>query len=183
MTIHAYIESHRLSYIKQRPSTITILCIVALFLLALILTPISLAIGKVSTAQSPTPVSKNSFTAGATITATNTPTPTQTAPAITPTPSYLYKTDFSQGGQGWLATGNTQQWIYNNTDKALESDGSALCCTPQSQLQNIVLVAPYTMKTSDYASDTGQPFSSGAKVGIENYNCLLQVQSFVVYPL
>lgn len=146
MTIHAYFESHRLPRIKQRPATITVLFIVALFLISFILVPISLAIGNASTTQSSTTGNKNTPTPSPTITMTY--TPTSTATSITQTSSPQEETDFSQGSQGWL--NNTPQWTYNDTAKVLASDGSLPCCSAQT-LQNAVLVAPYIIKSSDYA--------------------------------
>jgi hypothetical protein len=74
ITIHTFVESHQKPTIKQRPVTISIAFIVAMFLLAVILLPISFAVGKASTpGPSPTPTGQK---------------PTATIIQVTPTPTF-----------------------------------------------------------------------------------------------
>jgi len=106
------------------------------------------------------------------------PSPTATAIATASPPataiptisqlSPLHSANFLQGSQGWLHNAHPSQWRYNDTDKVLESDGTGACCPP---LNNIVLVAPYTLKTSDYAVEAqmrvkglNQPYNGDSNV-------------------
>jgi|SRR5579859_3626164 len=145
MTIHSYFEAHRYSKIKRPPTTVSLWFIASMFILAIILGSVSYFVERASTATSkPSPTPTPTITQ---VTATLSPSPQPT----TPTPTFLYQADFSQGSQGWLDSNHPPQWTYSASDKALESDGSLPCCTPISELANVVLVAPYNMgNTSDY---------------------------------
>lgn len=84
-----------------------------------------------------------------------TPTNTLTSPTVPPQPttplsSFLYQANFSQDNQGWLNGNHSQQWTYNATDKVLESDGTMPCCTPTTELEQVVLNAPTTFTRADY---------------------------------
>lgn len=145
LTIHSYLEAHRHPKIKQPPTTVSIIVIVSIFILSGILTPIAFAVGRASTPE-PSPTANNPTTTPTVIGTSPTASPQPT----TPTPSFLYQADFSQGSQRWLDGNHSQQWTYNNTDKVLESDGSLPCCTPTTELENIVLNAPTTFTTANY---------------------------------
>src|SRR5579872_4452634 len=104
MTIHTYFEYHQHPKIKQRPGTVSVLFIFCMFLLTIILTPITFAVGRASSPepslnvnnQTPTPMPTS-------ISSTALPQPT------TPPISVLYRANFSQGSQGWLDSNHSQQ--------------------------------------------------------------------------
>lgn len=77
-------------------------------------------------------------------------TPTISAiPTASPSSAMLYQADFSKGDQGWLKSGHSSQWTFNDKNKVIESDGSLFCCS-STTIKNIVWVAPYTVAKSDY---------------------------------
>jgi hypothetical protein len=88
--------------------------------------------------------SSTPLTPTATTNSTRTPLPTSS-----PQPTFLYQADFLKGNQGWFKYAQSSQWSYNSNDKALESDGKLYCCDSTS-ISNIIIVAPYTMMSSDY---------------------------------
>jgi hypothetical protein len=148
ITIINHVKSLQHPQIKKRPTTASIIAIIGVLVIAVILTPVSFAVGRASTSTSESSPTATNQTPTPTITqVTFTPSPQPT----TPTPPFLYRADFSQGSQGWLDSNYPPQWTYNASDKALESDGSLPCCTPVSTLANVVLVAPYMPNVSDYA--------------------------------
>ncbi len=152
ITIMGLVKSLQHPQIKKRPTAASVIAIICVIAIAVILTPISFAVGRASTTISePSPIA-NHHTPTPTITqVTFTPSPSPSPQPTTPTPTFLYQADFSQGNQGWLDNNHPLQWSYNASDKALESDGSLPCCTPVSTLANVVLAAPYMMHISDYA--------------------------------
>src|SRR6266567_2772931 len=100
-TIHTFFELHQHPKIKQRPIIVSLVFMIGMFVLAGILTPISCAVGRASTAtskpsptatnQTPTPIATPSVPVTSTL-------PSATAVPISPTASWLvYPTDYQFG--------------------------------------------------------------------------------------
>ncbi len=146
ITIHTYFESRKHPMIKKSPTRASILFIVGTFILALILTPLSVLIIKASTQVIVTPTPRNDKRT----VLVPTPIPTLTPTATSLSPSALYHIDFSQGGQGWITNSTSSQWTYNTATKLLESNGSLSCCSPTT-LKQVVVAAPYTLQKENFA--------------------------------
>jgi hypothetical protein len=145
---------------KEKVAIIVAIITAAAIILAALITGI---FTYVSSKQQPTAeISPTATLPAATISSPTTlPEPTPT------TPNVLYQTDFSKDNQEWLNGTQPQQWTYNDSDQALESDGNLPCCNPpppSSSIANAALAGPYT------TDNNVRNFAVEAKIKITGLN-------------